>query len=90
MLVHPLNGPLIRWFVSPHITSKTSYVAIASRREEGRVNQLMLKTGYIEIASHLVTVARSCFYPIESITSQFHLKTKRVTAPSLADRGWPL
>jgi hypothetical protein len=47
--------------VGPHITSKTSYVAIASRRGEGRGNQLMSKTGYVEIVSRLVTVARSCF-----------------------------
>jgi hypothetical protein len=33
---------------------------IASRRGERRGNQLMSKTGYVEIASHLVTVARSC------------------------------
>jgi hypothetical protein len=49
-------GPL----VSPHITSKTDYVAIASRRGEGRGNWLILKTGYVKIASRLVTVARSC------------------------------
>jgi hypothetical protein len=41
---------------------KTDYVAIASRRGEGRRNQLMSKTGYVEIASRLVTVARSCFF----------------------------
>jgi hypothetical protein len=56
--------PLVRWTVlllaGPHITSKTGYVAIASRRAEGRGNLLMLKTGYVEIASRLVTVARSC------------------------------
>jgi hypothetical protein len=40
---------------------KTGYVAIASRKEEGRGNQMMLKTGYVEIALCLVTVARSCF-----------------------------
>jgi hypothetical protein len=39
---------------------KTGYVAIASRRGEGRRNQLMSKTGYVEIASRMVTVARSC------------------------------
>jgi hypothetical protein len=54
-------GPLVRWSVGPHITLKTGYVAIASRREEGRENQLMSKTGHVEIASRLVTVARSCF-----------------------------
>jgi hypothetical protein len=52
---------LVRWSVGPHITLKTDYAAIASRRREGRGNQLMLKTGYVEIASRLVTVARSCF-----------------------------
>jgi hypothetical protein len=57
-LVRPLVGPSIGW---SHITSKTDYVAIALRSGEGRGNQLMLKTGYIEIASRLVTVARSCF-----------------------------
>jgi hypothetical protein len=31
------------------------------RRGEGRGTQLMSKTGYVEIASRLVTVARSCF-----------------------------
>jgi hypothetical protein len=56
MLVRPSVGPL----VGPHITSKTDYVANASRRE-GRGNQLMSKNGYVEIASRLVTVARSCF-----------------------------
>jgi hypothetical protein len=60
MLVRPLVRSLIRPSVGPHITSKTDYVAIASRRE-GRGNQLMSKTGYVEIASRLVTVARSCF-----------------------------
>jgi hypothetical protein len=55
-LVGPLVGPCIRWLVCPHITSKTGYVAFASRRGEGRGNQLMLKTGYVEIASRLVTV----------------------------------
>jgi hypothetical protein len=43
------------------LTWKTGYVAIASRRGEGRGNQLVLKTGYVEIASHMVTVARSCY-----------------------------
>jgi hypothetical protein len=47
--------------VGPHITLKTGYVAIASRRGEGRGNQLMSKTGYVEIALRLVTVAHSCF-----------------------------
>jgi hypothetical protein len=46
--------------VGPHITLKTDYNAIASRRRERRENQLMSKTGYVEIASRLVTVARSC------------------------------
>jgi hypothetical protein len=47
--------------VCPHdeITWKTGYFAIAWRRGEGRRNQLMSKTGYVEIASHLVTVACS-------------------------------
>jgi hypothetical protein len=40
---------------------KTGYVAIASRRGEGKVNQLMSKTGYVKIALRLVTVACSCF-----------------------------
>jgi c-di-GMP-related signal transduction protein len=47
--------------VGPLITSKTDYVAIASRRGERRRNQLMSKTGYVKIASRLVTVALSCF-----------------------------
>jgi hypothetical protein len=55
-----LVGPLVGPSVGPHITSKTNYVAIASRRGEGRGNQLMAKTGYVEIASRLVTVAHSC------------------------------
>jgi hypothetical protein len=61
-------GRLVRPSVCPHdeilqnlLTWKTGYVAIASRREEGRGNQLMSKTGYVEIASRLVTVVRSCF-----------------------------
>jgi hypothetical protein len=61
-----LVRPLVRWSVGPsvgpHIISKTDYVAIASRRGEGRGNWLMSKTGYIEIASRLVTVAHSCFF----------------------------
>jgi hypothetical protein len=40
---------LVRPLVGPHITSKTDYVAIASRRGERRGKQLMSKTGYIEI-----------------------------------------
>jgi hypothetical protein len=56
-LVRPLVGPS----VGPHITSKTDYVAIASRRGEGKGNRLMLKTGYVEIALRLVTIARSCW-----------------------------
>jgi hypothetical protein len=55
---------LVRWLVrplvGPHITLKTGYVAIASRRGEGRGYQLLSETGYVEIASRLVTVARSC------------------------------
>jgi hypothetical protein len=46
--------------VGPHITSKTGYVAIALSRGERRGNQQISKTGNIEIASHLVMVARSC------------------------------
>jgi hypothetical protein len=61
-LVRLLVGPLVRPLVDPHITSKTSYVAIASRRGEGRGYQLMSKTGYVEIALRLVTVARSCLF----------------------------
>jgi hypothetical protein len=61
MLVRPSVGPLVRWSVGPYITSKTSYVTVALRRGEGRVNQLMSKTGYVEIASRLVMFARSCF-----------------------------
>jgi hypothetical protein len=57
-----LVGPSVRPLVGPHIISKTGYVAIASRRGEGRGNQLMSKTGYVEIASRLITVARSCYY----------------------------
>jgi hypothetical protein len=34
---------------------------IAARRVKGRGNQVMSKTGYVEIASRLVMVARSCF-----------------------------
>jgi hypothetical protein len=47
---------------------KTDYIAIASRRGEGRGNQLMSKTGFVEIASRLVTVARSCFIFCGSFT----------------------
>jgi hypothetical protein len=57
MLVRSSVGPS----VGPLITSKTDYVVIASRRGEGRGNQLMSKTGYVEIALRLVTVARSCY-----------------------------
>jgi hypothetical protein len=59
---------LVRPSVGPHITSKTDYAAIASRRGEGRGNQLMLKTGNVEIASRLVTVARSCLLQTYLIT----------------------
>jgi hypothetical protein len=63
-----LVGPSVVLLVCPHdeilLMWKTGYVAIASRRGEGRGNQLMLKTGYVEIASRLVTVACSCFLPI--------------------------
>jgi hypothetical protein len=65
-----LVGPSVGSSVCPHneilrnlLTWKTSYVAIASRRGEGRGNQLMLKTGYVEIALRLLTVAHSCFLP---------------------------
>jgi hypothetical protein len=57
-----LVGPLVCWSVGPYITSKTDYVAIASRRGEGRGNRLMSKTGYVKIALRLVTVTRSCFF----------------------------
>jgi hypothetical protein len=60
-LVRLLVRCFVGLLVSPHITSKTDYVAIALRRGEGRGNQLMSKTGYVEIASRLVTVAHSCF-----------------------------
>jgi hypothetical protein len=53
--------------------TKTDYVAIASRRGEGRGYQLMLKTGYVEIAPRPVTVARSCF-TIEFITKGPNMK----------------
>jgi hypothetical protein len=58
MLVGPLVGPHINMGTN---NSKTDYVAIALRRGEGRGNQLMSKTGYVKIASRLVTVACSCF-----------------------------
>jgi hypothetical protein len=64
-----LVGPLVVPLVCPHneilqnlFTWKTGYVGIALRRGEGRGNQLMSKTGYVEIALHLVTFARSCFF----------------------------
>jgi hypothetical protein len=38
---------------------------IASRRGEGRGNQVMSKTSYVEIASCLVMVARSCYFEID-------------------------
>jgi hypothetical protein len=67
MLVGWLVGPLVRPSVCPHneilrnmLTWKTGYIAIASRKREGRGNQLMSKTGNVEIALRLVTVARSC------------------------------
>jgi hypothetical protein len=63
--VGPLVGLLVGPSVGPHITSKTDYVAIATRRGEERENQLMSKTGYVEIAPRLVTVAHSCSF-IES------------------------
>jgi hypothetical protein len=59
-LVRWFVRPSVGWLVGPHITSKTDYVAIALRRGEGRENWLMSKTGYVKIASRLVTVARSC------------------------------
>jgi hypothetical protein len=62
MLVRRSVGPSVGPLEGPHITLKTDYVAIALRRGEGRGNQLMSKTGYIEIALRLLTVARSCFY----------------------------
>jgi hypothetical protein len=66
MLVRPLIGLSVGWLVHPsvcpHITSKTGYVAIASRRGEGRGNWLMSKTGYVKIASRLVTVAHFCCF----------------------------
>jgi hypothetical protein len=61
MLVGLSVGPSVVPLICPHITSKTDYVAIASRRGEGRGYQLMSKTGYVEISLRLVTVARSCF-----------------------------
>jgi hypothetical protein len=60
MLVRPLVRWSVRLLVGPHITSKTSNIMIALRRAEGRGNQLMSKTGYVEIALRPVTVARSC------------------------------
>jgi hypothetical protein len=49
--------PSVGWLVCPHITlKKTGYVAISSHRGEGRGNQVMSKTGYVEIALRLVTV----------------------------------
>jgi hypothetical protein len=60
MLVRPLVRPSVGPLVGPLIPSKTDYVAITLRRGEGRGNQLMSKIGYVEIASRLVTVARSC------------------------------
>jgi hypothetical protein len=71
-LIGPLVGPSVRpsvhLSVCPHneilrnlLTWKTGYIVIASRRGEGRGNQLMSKTGYVEIASRLVMDARSCF-----------------------------
>jgi hypothetical protein len=67
MLVGRLVRLLVRPSVCPHdeklrnlLTWKTGYIAIASRRGEGRGKKLMSKTGYVEIASRLVTVARSC------------------------------
>jgi hypothetical protein len=72
LLVRPLVVPhneIVRPLVGPHdeilrnlLTWKTGYVAIASRRGEGRGNQLISKTGSVEIASRLVTVTRSCCY----------------------------
>jgi hypothetical protein len=56
-----LAGWLVRPLVGPHITLKTSYVAIASRRGEGRGCGMMSKTGYVKIASRLAMVTRSLF-----------------------------
>jgi hypothetical protein len=76
-------GPSVGWsvgpLVGPHITLKTDYVAIASRRGEGRGNQLMSKTGYVEIALRLVTVARSCFITVKIITTAFFIFKRKVT-----------
>jgi hypothetical protein len=70
MLVRLLVGPSIGWSVRPlvtHITSKTGYVAIASRKGKGKRNQQMSKTGYVKIASRLVKVACSCFFQFSII-----------------------
>jgi hypothetical protein len=60
MLVGPSFRWSVRWLVGPHneilrklFTWKTGYVAIASKRGEGRGNRF---------ASRLVTVAHSLFY----------------------------
>jgi hypothetical protein len=60
MLVRPSVGWSVRPLVGPISLQKTDYVAIASRRGEERGNQLMSKTGYVEIALRLVTVTHSC------------------------------
>jgi hypothetical protein len=82
-----LVGPLVRPLVGPHITSKTGYVAIASTRGEGRGNQLMSKAGYVEIASRLVTVARSCF--VFSSPFQISLVFIHIQRPHAHSLGHP-
>jgi hypothetical protein len=83
MLVCSSIGWSVRWLVhpsvGPHITSKTKYVVIASRRGEGKGHQLMSKTGYVEIALPLVTVARSCF---------FKMATKMMERHEIYDQKW--
>jgi hypothetical protein len=63
-------GWSVRPSVGPHITLKTDYVVIASRRGEGRRNWLMSKTGYVEIAPRLVTVTRSLLLLISNTNFQ--------------------
>jgi hypothetical protein len=59
---------------------KTGYVAIASRRREGRGNQLVSKTGYVEIASRLVTVARFCSMGVGLMPSFYQKRNNNLTS----------
>jgi hypothetical protein len=53
VLVGPSVCWSVGWSVCPHITSKTGYIAIASRRGGGRGKVVTSKTDYVAIPSRL-------------------------------------